>query len=391
MPFRYSSDILVLFVNLIVVVSLTTPKRTEAAARMTTIDVVMFGARCDGVADDSAALRAAANAVTTAGAELRFPRATCMISQTIYLKSHTHVHGYGTTLLATAQWSPDHEHGFAMLENMHYAPEVMIDTDISISGITFDYGQFGQVTVPAGGKHAVRFSFASNILVIGNVFQMRGAEDAVAGIGVIGMRVQGNKAYEFRNCAYDFWFGSSHVQLMNNYGETTQSAQIVNFNPERTAGDSSGMVAEDFVMKGNILAVTGLVAVPIQIEPLGPHTKVKDVSVTGNKLFNVFLVMRGDVSRADIRDNTFDHVAGGESAFESYPWHGATAKEIVFAHNKIIDPQTKKSNVAVLRMEAEGSSVIGNIISGRDFDALVLQHNDPKGNNRGNTVVGRQL
>jgi hypothetical protein len=339
-----------------------------------TIYVADFGARCDGSSDDTATLRAAAMAVPSSGATLRFPKGICATHGTIYLKSKTHLVGDGTTLTAGVPFLADHKNGYALLENIHYDATVITDTDISVSKMTFDYGALASVVTPNGGKHAVRFDFVRNVAVVDNVFRLRGAEDAIAGLGVENMQVQGNSAYEFRNCAYDFWFGSSNVRVVGNYAETTTSAQIINFNPERTNGDSSGQVAQGFIMSDNTLVVTGTHAAPVQIEPLGPGTIVRDVSVIGNKLQNVYLVLRGDVRRASIADNRIANVAGGVSAFETYPHYGRTADSIIFSNNLIIEPQTVRSEVAVIRIEALHSIMRGNTIIGSHFDSGGFYH-----------------
>ncbi len=365
---------------------LASPLAAQAAAPGI-IDVTDYGARCDGVTDDSAALRKAAEAVPATGAELRFPKATCVISRTIFLKSHTRVQGNGSTLLATTPWQKDHPFGYAMLENVHYARSAQPDTGISVNGMIFDYGRFGPEHVQGGGKHSVRFQFARDITVTNNVFQMRGAEDAVAGVGVTNMRVEGNKAYDFRNCAYDFWAGPTNVQVIGNYAETPQSAQMINFNPEYTKTESTGLVAKGFTLTGNTLVGTGPKAVPIQLEPLGPATSVRDLTVSGNTLRNVYLVLRGDVGGAVIRNNNFEHVAGGPPAIDAYPWKGGTGHGIIFANNKIVDPETKPGRVAVLHVEADGFVITGNTITGSHYQAKTVGHGQFNGTEQANSTT----
>ena len=147
------------------------------------------------------------------------------------------------------------------------------------------------------------------------------------------------------------------------------------------------MLARGFLLQGNTLVTTGPKAAPIQLEPLGAHTSVRDVTVTGNTLRNVYLVLRGDVGSATIRGNTFDHVAGGASAFETYPWNGGTASGIVFADNKILDPQTVGGEVAVVRMEAANASVTGNTIAGSGYRAAPIGHGTFPAADRGNTIT----
>jgi hypothetical protein len=350
------------------------------------ISVRTFGAACNGIADDTSAIRAAAAAVPASGAILRFPKGTCVIDGTIYVKSHTHIQGEGSTLLAGLPWTPDYAFGFALLENVHHSPDDVRDTDIIVNGMIFDYGKFGPVAVPNGGKHAVRFDFADDVSVTNNVFYVRGAEDAVAGLGVVNMLVRGNSAYEFRNCAYDFWYGPSNVRVVGNLAQTTTSAQMINFNPERTSGDSSGLVAKGLFMSGNTLIVSGPNAVPVQIEPLGPRTSVRSVVVTGNTLRNVYFVFRGDVQGATVKGNSIADVAGGAPAFESYPLYGGTPNSIKFTGNEIVEPQTQAVQMGVVRMEAKNYVVTDNSITGAKYLSAAIYHGSFAGIEHSNTV-----
>lgn len=310
--------------------SFSQQKHEKAPHTVDVIHVADFGTKCDGVSDDTNAIRAAAASVPAWGATLKFPKGVCVTHGTIYLKSHTHVTGDGTTLLASEVWTPDHTHGYAFLENVHYNATTVTDTDISVSKMIFDYGTLGPFATPGGGKHAIRFEFVRHVLIEQNLFFLRGAEDAVAGLGVDNMSVRGNSAYEFRNCAYDFWTEPSNVTVTGNYAETTKSAQMVNFNPERTSGNSEGAVARGFLMSQNTLVVTGMQAVGILIEPLGPGTAVVDVSIHENRIHNSYLVLRGDVRKANITDNIITYVSGGASAFETYP-HWGESETLLFS------------------------------------------------------------
>lgn len=332
-----------------------------------TIRVADFGAKCDGTADDTVAMRTAADAIPPTGAVLQFPSGVCVTRGTIYLKSHTHGRGNQTTMLAASPWSADYKTGYALMENVHYDTNSIKDEDISIKKMIFDYGVFAPFATPAGGKHAVRFEYVRDAVVESNLFLLRGAEDAVAGLGVDNMLVQGNSAYEFRNCAYDFWTAPTNVRVIGNYAETEKSAQMVNFNPERGNRREAGAVARGLVMSGNTLVVTGAQAVASMIEPLGPGTLVRDITITENRLHNAFLVLRGNVADAKINDNIIADVAGGASAFATYPHWGAAGDKVDFSRNVIINPQTDQPEVGVIRMEAAHSAVADNVVIGSAY------------------------
>src|ERR1019366_2444121 len=84
------------------------------------ISVANFGAKCDGTSDDTGAIRAAATAAASSSGTLQFPKGMCIIHGTIYVGSHTHVVGDGTTLLAAVPWNDDHKKRYALMENAHY-------------------------------------------------------------------------------------------------------------------------------------------------------------------------------------------------------------------------------------------------------------------------------
>jgi hypothetical protein len=348
---------------------------------------------CNGTADDTQALRLAAAWVPETGGRLQFPASvTCRTHGTIYLKSHTFVQGNGATLLALQPWISGRPEGaYAILENVNYNTSQPTDTDISVDGLTLDYGDFGPAPKPpAGGGHAISFDMASNLTITNSVFRLRGAEDAIAGVGVHNMRVEGNAAYEFRNCAYDFWSGSSDVRVIGNYAETSQSAQMVNFNPERTAGDSKGMHAENFVLVGNTLTSTANSAVPIQIEPLGPGTTVANVVVSGNILQNVSLVLRRAIRGASIVGNTITGLHGGFEAIVSYPLDGDMPDGIAIAGNTIVDPTTSKG-FGVIRVEARNFAVTGNVVLGSGYSAPGIYTGTSQGVVAGNWISSGQV
>lgn len=349
-----------------------------------TISVADFGAKCDGAADDTVAMRAAANAIPPSGAVLQFPRGVCVTHGTIYLKSHTHVRGDQTTLLAASPWRADYRFGYALMENVHYDSTAILDEDISIQAMIFDYGTVAGFVTPAGGKHAIRFDFVLNARVESDIFLLRGAEDAVAGVGVNSMLVRGNSAYEFGNCAYDFWSAPANVHVIGNYAETEKSAQMVNFNPDRGDAKDGGAVARGFKMSDNTLVTTGTKAVPSMIEPLGPNTSVRDVIIAGNRFHNAYLVLRGNVVDAKVRENIFSDVAGPWSVFATYPHWGGTGDAIEFSRNVILNPQTRPPEIGVIRMEADQSAVTDNVVIGSGYKTGKTYHGAFSGEDRGN-------
>lgn len=60
-----------------------------------TIDVRTFGAKCDGVTDDTAKIQLALNSIPDSGGTAEFPNGTCVISNTLWIHSNTGLKGQG--------------------------------------------------------------------------------------------------------------------------------------------------------------------------------------------------------------------------------------------------------------------------------------------------------
>ena len=324
--------------------------------------------KCDGTSDDTQALRV----LIGGGGVVSLPsNKTCVVHGTIYISSNTTIIGNGATLLAAQPWQADYPHGYAIIEGGTYTGSVPGQSgsvsNVSIDNLKLDYGSFGAVPVPGGGKHAVRFGFtsatASNIKVTNSTFYLRGAEDAVAGLRVNSMVVKGNSAYEFRNCAWDFWGSPRNVSVVNNYAKTTTSAQVTNFNPELGVGSSQGNIASGFTLQGNTFIVTGSVPSAVQPEPLGAGTSVDNVLISGNKLVNAAIAVRGDTTNVQILGNEIDGIQS-YSALMSYPLYGGTPANITFSGNLITNPMTAAGNVAVVVLDGTNSTIADNLFTG---------------------------
>lgn len=341
-----------------------------------TIEASAFGMRCNSISDATASLRRAAAAVSSDTTTLDLPSGTCVLTGTIYLKSHTHVVGLKTTLVAGEQWVAGPERGYSFFRNVDYDHPQTPDEDISIANITFDYGKFGSIPVKGGGKHAIDLHFVKNSSVTNSIFYLRGAEDAIAGISVSNLLVEGNSAFEFRNCAYDFWASPSNVKLINNLAETSHSAQIVNFNPDDTDKSAGTEVARGFIMANNKLIVTGPRASVVFIAPIGKGPTVQNVSVTNNSMDNTFILLRGAVKNATIKDNTISNVRGGMSVIGAYPWNGGTGQLLTIDNNKIVNPDTSRLEQGVIRIEAKKSCLSNNSITGSKYMAAQIFKKD---------------
>jgi hypothetical protein len=318
-----------------------------------TINVRDYGAVGDGATSDTAAVQAAATACPSAGCTLYFPPGYVFgWSGTVYLKSNTHVVGYGATLLAVSTVAN-------FIQNVNHTATVLTDSNITVEGLTFDYGSTG------GGLHAVEMDFVTHSQVLNSIgFGHGSANDLVAGVGVSDMLVQGNSATGFNNTSYDFWWGPTNVRLIGNFATSASSAQMVNFNPDPTTGPTTGLVADGFVMAGNTFIGTGSVAIPIIVGPQGSGMTMVNAAITGNTFKNVSLVVRGASQGATISGNVFDGLLGGVTNIVSSPMFGGVPDSIAITGNTIIKPTTTSGNEAVIQAAGTNMTVTGNTISG---------------------------
>ena len=328
----------------------------------TATNVKAFGALGDGVTNDTAAIQAAANAVTSTGGVLLFPAGVYVVTTAIAVKSNTAVVGQGATLLAAAS-------GFsvnsAIITNQNNTATTLTDHDIAVRGITLDYG----TSTPGGGAHAIDFQFVRNVSIVGCTFQCRGAGNATALKGCYNTLTSGCTAYGFINCAYDHWWTPRKARVIGCYAETASSAQMVNFNPEPTSG-SGVFAASEFVLADNQFYATGANAVPIQIEPLGTGNTVRNAVIKGNTFVNVTLYIRGGVNGITVADNIFDMPLGGQSAISCYLKAGDAPVDVSITGNTVLNPTTVGANIAVIRIWTSSAVLTGNMVIGGTVNGI---------------------
>ena len=209
---------------------------------------------------------------------------------------------------------------------------------------------------------------AQNVVVQDCVFNVVGGQNATAMIACDNTVVDRCRAYEFRNCGYDHWWGPSRGVVSDCFLSTSTSGQMVNWNTDATSGVPSGLLAKGFSLRGCQFHATGAAAVPIQIEPLSTGT-VADVTVQGNTFSNVRLTIRGAVSGAIVAGNIFDAPLGGGEAITSYPMAGSPIN-LSIVGNLVINPATTGGNVAVIRIETSSALIANNAVIGAAVNAI---------------------
>jgi len=205
--------------------TVTIPNLTYTAE----LGVKLYGAVGNGVADDTAALQACANAQT----DVFFPPGTYATSSPIVLRSGTTVHcepGQATIVpIPTATFNVGGVSlAYCAFTNQNNGATTLTDSDIQIDGLTFDWRAW--FANPASGGFAmIRMSYVSRVrvwnckfigLVNGTVpyavsNQLGTYGDATAMIGCYDTLVERCWATGATNSSYDHWGGIVGARVVN--------------------------------------------------------------------------------------------------------------------------------------------------------------------------------
>ena len=298
------------------------------------------------------------------------PPGRYLLSAGIALPSGVWVRGAGrqaSIVVAQANFanSGGPDYSFFYNENWSAADLASGDADICVSGITFDYSwrTTNNAFKPLNFRYVTRLRIEENYFYYGgNSIACRGCEQTW---------VVGNSAFEFRNCAWDFWEGPGTTYVLNNYAETTETAQMMNFNPEFSPVASSPLdvIGKRLVVQGNVFRCTGASSEPSQIEPLGNRQNgITDVVIVGNQFHRSYLVHRGYVDRLVIANNTFnDYPDPNTNVIVVNDANGYTPKAVAIIGNVITDPGTASSSFGVIRCEVDAAVITGNVITGTTY------------------------
>jgi hypothetical protein len=341
----------------------------------TSSDVKAFGAIGDGVTIDSAAIQAAANAIPSTGGILLIPPGTYKFNTPVFIKSNTIVSMYGATLTTTpyADFQPSFvtNDTYAFFVNENVAASEITDSNIEFWGGTFDYQYMG--TVPGGGAHAIQIRYAQNIKIGHGT--LRFGEDYIAALGCSDVLVIGCSAYDFENCAWDFWRGCKNVRVIGCYSESADAVQHANFQCSFAMVDA---VADGFVMQGCQVIQKDGGTRPysgIFLDPFGAGNITQNVVIQGNKFKNFIIIARGIVRDVLIQGNQFEFTSTTiASPIFSYPEGADTPTRITVDNNTILNPTTSAPNIAVIDLRGTNCRVTNNVITGTAYSvpAVVL-------------------
>ncbi len=319
------------------------------------INVKDFGAVGNGITNDEVAIQAAASAIPSTGGILYLPPAIYITNSGITLKSNTVVSAFGATIQAGSSFPSS---TIPLLTNLNNTATTLTDSNITILGITLDYGAYG-----AASGHAINMAFVSGVKVDKCVFQCRGSGNGVAFIGTNNSSITNSECYDFVNCAWDHWGGATDARVINNFCSSLSSAgpgcSCIQFTGYHT--DLSPATCAGFICTNNICYMTGEQGQIININGPTSGGSCSDFEISGNELHatngvGVWGILTGGIaSNGSIHHNRLYGNGLGFSAVGSY---GPTGFNVRVEHNTAINWDAGATGI--FNSTTVGGTLIGN-------------------------------
>lgn len=278
---------------------------------ITYVDAAQLGI-LPGSGDQTAAINQALTNLS-AGQVLVLSAGDYNLTGTLLLSSGTGIAGAGATLHAdVGNWippavdDPSVNSGYALVSNRNYASDTIADHDMSVIGLSFDYGAWDP-----GGSHAVRFRSAADVTV--SACSFNGGNDGTAMIGCNGTLVQNCQATNTTNAAFDHWEGTSNATVTGCTARVAGGSGVL-FTAAGTHGEA--LNATNVAATNNRISGTfGVEGAGILIDTLSAGSSVSTVLVSGNTVDGQAsagngIGVLGDVAQATVTNNTIRGVQG---------------------------------------------------------------------------------
>lgn len=361
-------------------------------------NVVAYGAKGDGTTVDTVAIQAACDAAKAAGGGMILlpggKGTRYVLNMPIILATNCTFwapgHATLTTVVGTsfqknprATYFPAATTNIALFIQNEKATYPInysdIDSNISIEGVTFDFGNYGG---GAGSGSALSMVGVNGLTLIDCIFYAGPSAnvptgrmgDALASMGCQNVTLDGCEAYWFRNCCFDFWSSPKNVTMLSCVAESVDGVQLVNFNPDTepsVGGYQPNQVADGFTMMNCRITCTGASSQPVQIERLSGSSTgsyVSNVVLMGNTFNNILLVLRGDVRGADIMANTFrGFAATNTNVIRAHPQYGSSGTAFNLVGNIINDPGTAAGQGGAILLDTANSTCTANTVTGTSY------------------------
>lgn len=269
----------------------------------TTLSVKDFGAKGDGVSDDTAAIQKAINEASSKNVSLSVPAATYVVTSQLQVKNNTRISGYGATLYMAPQTTT--------IQNILWSDPTTYTSNVSIEGLTLK----SQNTI-AGTEYYAN-SMISNVQ---------------------GMFFQGISSLTIKDVAMD----SMYVGLkMGQSGATrNQGITVSNLKIDNTGMPVQVSGTNDFTMSDSIL----------------------NANAGGTKWLHAAYI-RGDNSNFRFTNVEFNNAPGGGIAVAGNEKFPTAPDHIVFENCRVKNSvvgmhiNTGANNVSISGLTIEGSSL----------------------------------
>jgi hypothetical protein len=335
-----------------------------------------FGARGDGIADDSAAFQAALDAVPASGGVVRIPPAPSgvyLIGRCLRHRSRTMVWGSGpgSLLKSTSDFVAATTYGGTSMWLNANAD----GSETSFAGyrdfqIAFENVWIDNTDHPSPAGHGI-FHRAAQCVKIINCRLIAGG-DATAAVTCDDHLVFGCTAIGQTNCTYDHWGGTTNFRVIGCYGRLGEAAtgQIINANGIRTS--QGGGATETWVTDGGLFADNDLFSNSatqrsINLEPLGPNSAVRNIRISNNRFNDGRVIISNATSGIILDGNHFTKSRGTSPTIWARSQFAGFGDTITVQGNQFMDCDGP-AGMALIDIDAPGATVIGNYAKGGVYD-----------------------
>lgn len=333
-----------------------------------TSDVRWFGAKGDGVTNDTTAIQAAATYLSSGG-DLHVPPGTYITTVSIKLFSGTVMRGDGWTSLikASASWpvpssnDPAIATGYALIANQNFNAGVITDNKITVQDMAFSYANL--INVAGGGTHAVRLRKCDQTKVLNCSFIY--GNNGTAMLGCTNTLVDQCFSTEIENAGYDHWEGSVGCTVSNSY--VRAAAAYGNQGILFTGADTNlnpGLAYDVNFIGNRVENFDTLNASGILINANNGTSQAMRISVVGNIVKNcsIGIAVAGDSGQGVISSNVIQACGVNPSIFLNVE-NADNPIGVVMSSNVAVNPNVSVGNIAVFAAVGSHHSVTNNIIT----------------------------
>jgi parallel beta-helix repeat protein len=357
------------FVSLLL---LTTPASAQTATPISSSpgwhDVTRYGGKGDGIADDAAAISAAARALPQSGGVLYFPPGHYSVRSPIVLRSGVSLRGAGMGVSRISQPNG------ANLSSLVSYPAASF---VTVSDLTFDGNKAMNATRNDG---LLNFENSADVIVKNCEFK-----DAVGHSSVgVALRfggdnkrilIDGNYVHDAGMAgtkpADGIYFGGSSVRIVNNLIVKASDTGIV----YEAVSSAAEAPSDHGVIASNIVRNTpqGIAVDAAIAGTLGSTTAVIGNTVDGANAVNgaSIFVFKGARGRAQSAVSVVGNIVRASTDGHGILLDGVS--DVVINGNVLGNISTQKAKHGITVLRSKGISVVGNTIHGSGGDGISLQ------------------